>query len=238
MKKIATKLITISSQILIVSLFLVLLFSNGKENNEVIIVSNDNFNKMADSVSFLFKKEEMMLNTDDGTETLLEEDTKGEEEEKKSDNEVKETKETKKEDPPVNDTKEEEKPSTSVTPLEDPVLETYVGNLTGYGADCYGCSGRTRSGWDLRKSIYYEDSEYGTVRIIAADSSFGKNAIFRISNVPGMDPFIAIVLDTGGNVGFNKGTLFDLAYTTESDPNLIGLTRNVTFELLRRGISW
>lgn len=236
MKKIATKLITISSQILIVSLFLVLLFSNGKENNEVIVVNNDNFNKMADSVSFLFKKEEMMLNTDDGTETLLEEDTKEEEEtEKKLDNEVKETKE---EDPPVNDTKEEEKNSPSVTPLENPVLETYVGNLTGYGADCYGCSGKTRSGWDLRNSIYYEDSEYGTVRIIAADSSFGKNAIFRISNVPGMDPFIAIVLDTGGNVGFNKGTLFDLAYATESDPNLIGLTRNVTFELLRRGISW
>ena len=111
--------------------------------------------------------------------------------------------ETPKQETPVPQNKE---------PLSYEVIETYVGSLTGYGPDCYGCSGRTRSGYNLNISVYYDDPEFGNIRILAGDSSFGKNAIFRVSNVPGMEPFIAIVLDTGGNVGFNKMTLFDLAY--------------------------
>ena len=63
-----------------------------------------------------------------------------------------------------------------------------------------------------------------------------------------MEPFIAIVLDRGGDVGWyrnsgsgeimfdsQKGTLFDLAFTTEKDPNILGKTNNVKFEVLRSG---
>ena len=32
-----------------------------------------------------------------------------------------------------------------------------------------------------------------------------------------------------------KGTLFDLAFTTEKDPNILGKTNNVKFEVLRSG---
>ena len=107
--------------------------------------------------------------------------------------------------------------------------------LLNHGANCYGCSGYTAAGHNLNESMYYDDNEFGTVRILAADPSFPFYSIFRISNVPGMDDFIGIVLDRGGNVGFNRGTLFDLAFINEKDPGIIGLTPNVKFEMLRNG---
>lgn len=225
MKKIATKLITISSQILIVSLFLVVFFSNVDTNDRSITVDNNNFSKMADSVSFLFKKEEMMLDIKDDNIVV---ELSNEKEEVSKENNVYE------EETPLLE-EQEEKEDNSVVSLEPDVLETYTGSLTGYGPDCYGCSGRTSSGHNLNETVYYQDSEYGSVRILAADPYFQFYSIIRVSNVPGMEPFLAIVLDTGGNVGFNRGTLFDLAYATEKDPNIIGLTNNVTFEVLRRG---
>lgn len=207
MKKVAAKIITIFSQLLVASVFLFLLFSGEtrNSNDRSVVVNNNNFNKMADKTLFLFNSLE---------------------------------------------TKDEE---TSVTPLEPDfsdkkVLETFTGSLTGYGPDCYGCGGRTSTGYDLRENIYYDDAEYGTIRIVAADKYFPFYSIIRISNVPGMEPFIAIVLDRGGDVGWyrnsvsgeimfdsQKGTLFDLAFTTEKDPNILGKTNNVKFEVLRSG---
>lgn len=231
MKKIATKLITISSQMLIVGLFLVVFFSNVDTNDKFITIDNNNFSKMADSVSFLFKREEMMQDVvDENIVVELSEETEVVDEE-----EVALDSSQKEEVILPEEEKVEEESEPIVTPLEPPVLETFTGNLTGYGPDCYGCSGKTSSGHNLKETIYYEDTEYGSVRILAADPYFDFYSIIRISNVPGMEPFIAIVLDNGGNVGFNKGTLFDLAFATESDPNIIGLTRNVTFEVLRKG---
>lgn len=222
MKKITAKVITISSQLLVVSLFLLLMFKGEGSNSELLTISNNNFEKMADRTSSLFKEEEMMTTQlDESVVVVLEDNTETEdileevtEEENKIETEVKE--------------------EDTTSSLEVEVLETHVGNLTGYGADCYGCSGKTASGFDLTQTMYYEDEEYGTVRILAADPMFSFYSIFRI-NVPGQESFIGIVLDRGGNVGYGRGTLFDLAYISENDPNLIGLTPNVTFELLRSG---
>lgn len=225
MKKITAKVITVSSQLLVVSLFLFIVFYS-KGNSENIVVNNNNFEKMSDKTSILFKREEKILNSiDDSIVIPLNEDNK---EDEKVNNEV------------IIEEKEEDNNIVEKTNLfyDKEILRVEVGNLTGYGPDCLGCSGITRSGFNLKDSIYYNDSEFGNVRILAADYSFGKNAIFRVSNVPGMDPFIGIVLDTGGNVGFGKGTLFDLAFATEKDPDIIGLTKNVKFELLREGINW
>ena len=225
MKKITAKVITISSQLLVVSLFLFIVFYS-KDNSENIVVNNNNFEKMSDKTSILFKREEKILNSiDDSIVIPLNEENK---EDEKVNDEV------------IIEEKEEDNNIVEKTNLfyDKEILRVEVGNLTGYGPDCLGCSGITRSGFNLKDSIYYNDSEFGNVRILAADYSFGKNAIFRVSNVPGMDPFIGIVLDTGGNVGFGKGTLFDLAFATEKDPDIIGLTKNVKFELLREGINW
>ncbi len=249
MKKIAAKVITISSQLLVASVFLFLLFSNetGNGNDKSVIVNNNNFNKMADKTLFLFNSLENKKDDVDSSVVVELTSIDKIEEPKVEENVEQETvKEEVKEESP----KEEE---TNVTPLNPDfsdrvALETFTGSLTGYGPDCYGCGGKTSTGYDLRENIYYEDAEYGTIRIVAADKYFPFYSIIRISNVPGMEPFIAIVLDRGGDVGwyrnsetgeimFNsqKGTLFDLAFTTEKDPNILGKTNNVKFEVLRSG---
>lgn len=220
MKKIAVKVITIFSQLLVVTLFVFSLFKDASFEEKSLIVNNNNFNKMAKMTTILFEEEDKNVkNIDESVVSLFEE----EKEELVKEEEIHE------EIPTI------EEPTTNPVPLETDVLDTFVGPLTGYGADCVGCSGITSSGFDLTKSIYYEDAEYGSIRIVAADPSFPMYSIFRISNVPGMDTFIAIVLDRGSGVGFGRSTLFDLAYFSESDTNLIGKIPNVTFELLRRG---
>ena len=201
MKNVTVKVITISSQLLVVTLFLTLVFSGGT-NNQNITIGNNNFDKMADKTMTLFKSEELLHSSVDTA-------------------------------PVISDTPTT--PSSSGLFYDREVLNTVVGNLTGYGANCYGCSGYTAAGHNLNESMYYDDNEFGTVRILAADPSFPFYSIFRISNVPGMDDFIGIVLDRGGNVGFNRGTLFDLAFINEKDPGIIGLTPNVKFEMLRNG---
>ena len=233
MKKITAKVITISSQLLVVSLFLFIVFY-GKDNSENIVVNNNNFEKMSDKTSILFKREEKLLNSfDDSIVIPLNEENQEDEKVNDNDNNV----EVNKEDVKEETSKKEESNSTPLVPdFSDRVaIETFTGNLTGYGPDCVGCGGKTSTGYDLTKNIYYEDIEFGSVIIVAADKYFPFYSIIRISGVPGMNSFLAIVLDRGGNVGFDKGTLFDLAFSTEKDPNILSLTRNVKFEVLRSG---
>ncbi len=238
MKKYLAKVITISCLSLLVSVFLVILFSNTKNNNSMVyVIDNDNLDKMDDNISILFEKEKI---DDNNLKVEEKEDEKEEKiEELVEEVKIEEIKEEVVEEEPLveEEPQKEEKEEPSVTSLseEREVLQTVVGNLTGYGPDCVGCGGRTSTGHNLYDSIYYEDSEFGTVRILAADPSFPFYSIIRVSNVPTMDDFIGIVLDRGGNVGFGRGTLFDLAFESESSPNLVPLTRNVTFELLRSG---
>ena len=238
MKKIAFKVITISSLVLVVSLFMMILFSKSKNSNEyVFVVENDNLCKMDNNTSLRFRKmleENIVELKDDVIEDLSDKEASSDEKlEQKEDSKEGITEEVVSE-PVVEVPKEEETVTTTLSEERD-VLQTVVGNLTGYGADCYGCSGLTSTGFNLNNSIYYEDSEFGSVRILAADPTFPFYSIFRVSGVPGMDSFIGIVLDRGGNVGFGRGTLFDLAFESESSPDVIPLTRNVTFELLRSG---
>lgn len=116
-----------------------------------------------------------------------------------------------------------------------PVLDSFVGNMSGYGPDCYGCtSNRTASGYYVGEgNIYYSDPTYGTVRIVSGDRSYPFGTIVRIT---GLDqPILAIILDNGGGVGFGKRVQFDLLYATESDALPLGIQYNLTFEILRYG---
>ena len=224
MKKITTMVITVSSQLLVVFVFLFLLFGTVGSNKNVTIIANNNFNKMADRTLVLFEEEKKNESSTDDTVVPLED-------EKTKAQEVVEEKEEE-------DKKVEVKEEIVVTPesnlfYDRAVIKTEVGT-TGYGPDCAGCSGITASGHNLHESIYYNDLEFGTVRILAADKSIPFYSIFRVSNIPGMDPFLAIVLDTGGNVGYGKGTLFDLAHANEQN-GVLPKTSNVTFEMLRSG---
>ena len=127
------------------------------------------------------------------------------------------------------------------------ILSVSYGSTTGYGADCIGCSGTvacsTRNGSHnlLSDGIYYNDSEYGNVRIIAADNSlFSCGTVMEIDNGI-MDPFMAIVLDTGGamrNAWSNGNILIDIAFSYENSIGINNATNrsgNVKFKVYRNG---
>ena len=235
MKKITAKVITISSQLLVVSLFLFIVFQTEGNNNEIVTIDNDNFNKMSDTTSTLFKEEKMNEIIDESIVVVLDDNTKEDILEDKNDNDV---------------------DLNNNTYELDSVIETYTGILTGYGPDCAGCgnfnTGKvvTSSGYHISNiidgeiepafTITYNDEEYGEVRIVAADANIPFYSIVRIT-VPHWDsPVTAIVLDRGSTVGFEncrseRGCLtqFDLLYATEAES--LGKTKNVTFELLRSG---
>lgn len=211
MKKIVATII-VATQLLVGGLFLVTLFTGKEVDKKVVVVENNNLSKMVDVVSGLYM--------DDFVSTISTQEVEVKEDEKQVEIE---------EEPVVLAEPEVKQPNVS----DHQALDTYVGTLTGYGPNCVGCSGMTSSGYDVRNTTTYVDSEFGEVRILAADGMFDFYTIVRVSNVPNMEPFIAIVLDRGGNVGFGKGTLFDLLFADESQA--LHKTDNVTFEILRDG---
>lgn len=101
--------------------------------------------------------------------------------------------------------------------------------LTHYGYDC--CkSGKTATGWDAR-NIWYNDSEYGSVRIVAMCSKIPMYSIVRIYNykITGGNE-TAIVLDRG--VGCST---IDLLVENERTSSKYGIQKNVKVEVLRSG---
>lgn len=116
-----------------------------------------------------------------------------------------------------------------------PIIESYEGTMTAYGADCYGCSGITASGYDIRNgNIVYQDKTFGTLRITAADRSIPFGTVVRITGLKVYDePIFAIVLDRGYLI---KGTLMDLAFSSENDELVKHVGRsNVKYDILRYG---
>lgn len=114
------------------------------------------------------------------------------------------------------------------------VLESFIGKMSAYGPDCNGCSGKVGGGQVVTNgNIYYNDSNYGTVRIIAADKKYPYGSIIRIKSNRG--EFLAIVMDRGGDIGFGRRFDVDLLCDSEASASSYGTTYNVTFEVLRYG---
>lgn len=124
----------------------------------------------------------------------------------------------------------------------------YTGKLTGYGPDCPGCSlvgnvsCRTREGTNhslINDGIFYTDTVYGKVRIIAADNSaFPCGTVMKVDNGR-LDEFYAIVLDTGSSMrgAWANGTVWiDLAFSSQSDARKGNATSsNTKFSVQRWG---
>ena len=76
--------------------------------------------------------------------------------------------------------------------------------------------------------IYYKDSTYGDVRILAADNSgFPCGTIVKVNN--GKQEFTGIVLDTGSSMrtAWSNGTVWlDLAFATQNDAKSAGMSSN------------
>lgn len=107
------------------------------------------------------------------------------------------------------------------------VVGDYVGKLTGYGPDCFGCSTvgnvscKTESNQKhslVNDGIYYYDDEYGSVRIVAAArKGFPCGTIIEINNGT-LEPFLGVVLDQGGSLieAWNRGVVWvDLAFESQ-----------------------
>ena len=113
---------------------------------------------------------------------------------------------------------------------------SFPGMMTSYGPDCAGCGGHSACPprQDFRNgNIYFNDSVYGQVRILATDSAIPCGTIVKVTN-PGVsaEPFYAIALDRGGAI---VGGKMDLLYETESAAALAGTQYNVIYEINRWG---
>lgn len=114
------------------------------------------------------------------------------------------------------------------------VLDSYTGDLTGYGADCPLCTGRLAcmSKLDLSNGRNtYIDKTYGEVNIVASSKNLPCGTIIRFNNKRiSEEPVIAIVLDRGvlGN---------DIDFLSPSEEyayKYIGRS-SITYDVLRFG---
>ena len=111
------------------------------------------------------------------------------------------------------------------------VGSTFTGTMSGYGADI---GNYTASGHYIGDSIYYPDSTYGDIRILAGDRSIPFGTVIEVSN-SNVGSFIGIVLDTGRNIGFDKLYDFDVLFETSREALNYGVSKNVSFKILRVG---
>ena len=96
----------------------------------------------------------------------------------------------------------------NVTPTDS--LESFTASVTAYLATCAGCSGITANGTDVRSISTFNDSTFGSVRILAADRRFPFGTIIYVSGIGH-----GVVLDRGGAV---TGNVLDLLMGSYADP--------------------
>lgn len=108
---------------------------------------------------------------------------------------------------------------------------SFIGKLTHYGPDCVLCGGKLGcNGQDARNgNIWYEDSEYGKIRIVASSKTLVCGSIIRI-NIDEYDNMYAIVLDRGVGTG-----VIDLLKESEISNSPVRTLSKVKFDIIRYG---
>ena len=113
---------------------------------------------------------------------------------------------------------------------------SFTGMMTSYGPDCVGCGGHSACPprQDMTNgNIYFNDSVYGKIRILAVDASIPCGTIIKVTNLAvSSEPFYAIALDRGGAI---VGEKMDLLYETEAKAAAAGTQYSVTYEINRWG---
>ena len=112
-------------------------------------------------------------------------------------------------------------------------LDSYTGDLTGYGANCALCTGRLAcTGQDVRDGTdTYIDNTYGEVRIVASSSNLPCGSIIRFESPRiSSEPIIAVVLDRGV-----LGNNIDLLTPSEDYALRYVGRSSITYDVLRMG---
>lgn len=112
-------------------------------------------------------------------------------------------------------------------------LDTFTGDLTGYGANCALCSGFLGcTGMDVRDgTTEYNDADYGTVHIVASSKNLKCGSIIQFDAPHLSDKKItAIVLDRGV-----LGNDIDYLSPSEEYANEHVGRRKITYDVLRFG---
>ena len=112
-------------------------------------------------------------------------------------------------------------------------LDSYTGDLTGYGSNCPACSGRLAcTGLDVRDGTdTYVDNTYGEVKIVASSSNLPCGSIIRFNHSRiSPEPVIAIVLDRGV-----LGNDIDLLTPSEEYAYKYVGRSSITYDVLRFG---
>ena len=86
MKKIVTNALVVGTQLIVGGLFLFMLFSDNNEDSRVVVVENNNLNKMADAVNELFVVDHAVVETP--VDTVSEEELISAEEKKRQEEEA------------------------------------------------------------------------------------------------------------------------------------------------------
>ena len=71
MKKIVTNALVVGTQLIVGGLFLFMLFSDNNVDSRIVVVENNNLNKMADTVNELFVVNHAVVETDTTSEEEL-----------------------------------------------------------------------------------------------------------------------------------------------------------------------
>lgn len=113
---------------------------------------------------------------------------------------------------------------------------SFTGQMTAYKANCVGCTGKVSCPprQDVRNgNVFFEDTTYGSVRILAADMNIPCGTIVQVTNVTfSAEPIIGVVLDRGGAI---QGNIMDFLIPEGDDMNIIGRQHGVHYEVLRWG---
>lgn len=125
--------------------------------------------------------------------------------------------------------------ATIMTNKDYNTISAFKGVLTGYAGDCPKCSGVVACKPYinvLEEGIFFEDSEFGRVRMVASSKKYPCGTILKFKvNKLSSTPIIAIVMDRGVS-----GDKIDLLTETEDFARIfIGRVKNQKFEILRLG---
>lgn len=122
--------------------------------------------------------------------------------------------------------KEANKPATSNVKSTQKEAEVLTVEATFYTANCKGCSGITKTGVNVRKTIYVDG-----YRIIAVDpKAIPLRSIVRVTLANGTT-FKAVASDIGSAI---KGNRIDVLVATKKEAYALG-RMSATVEILRKG---